>query len=99
MTLGQPESGFHDYIQRESALELARRSVPGALVYTLISLIMLVGTPIYGHYGAWSMLAAVALVMMGVARLVFALGFEQRYDRLGEKAVLQFNVLTALQSL
>jgi hypothetical protein len=33
------------YVDRVSALELARRSLLGAPVYTVISLIMLAGTP------------------------------------------------------
>jgi PAS domain S-box-containing protein len=99
MIRNHSDNEFQRFMQRESALELARRSLLGAPVYTLISLIMLIGTPIYGHYGAWSLLEAIALIMMGAVRILFARSFEQRYDRLGEKAVLQFNLLTALQSL
>lgn len=93
------ESDLNLYMQRESALELARRSLLGAPVYTLLSLIMLVGTPIYGSYGVWWIAEAIALVMMGAIRVTFASGFRLRYERLGEKAVFQFNALTAMQSL
>ena len=87
------------YIDKESALELARRSLLGAPVYTFISLIMLAGTPMAMKYGPWAISEFVLLIMLGVVRVWFALGFERRYDRVGEKAVYQFSILTALQSL
>jgi signal transduction histidine kinase/ActR/RegA family two-component response regulator len=87
------------YVDRVSALELARRSLLGAPVYTVISLIMLAGTPMLMDYGIWASLEAVLLIMLGGVRVWFALGFERRYDKIGERAVGQFSVLTALQSL
>ena len=87
------------YINKESALELARRSLLGAPVYTFISLIMLAGTPMLMDYGPWAIAEFVLLIMLGAVRIWFALGFERRYDLVGEKAVHQFNILTALQSL
>lgn len=87
------------YISKESALELARRSLLGAPVYTFISLIMLAGTPMVMDYGPWAIAEFVLLIMLGAVRIWFALGFERRYDLVGEKAVHQFNILTALQSL
>jgi len=87
------------YINRESALELARRSLLGAPVYTLISLIMLAGTPLAVNYGPWAIGEFALLMMLGAIRVWFALGFERRYDLVGEKAVSQFNILTALQML
>jgi PAS domain S-box-containing protein len=86
-------------MERVSALELARRSLLGAPVYAVISLIMLVGTPILMDYGWWAITEATVLIQMGVVRVWFALTFEQRYERIGERAVLQFSILTALQSL
>jgi len=99
MTRASRKTPLHSFMDRESALELARRSMLGAPVYSLISLIMLVGTPAYSNYGLWSLLEAFTLLLMGVVRVAFAWGFEGRYDRIGERAVLQFNILTALQSL
>jgi signal transduction histidine kinase/CheY-like chemotaxis protein len=87
------------YMDRASALELARRSLLGAPVYTFISLIMLAGTPMLMDYGPWAAAEAALLVMLGGIRVWFALGFERRYDTIGEKAVSQFSMLTALQSL
>jgi len=87
------------YIDRESAHELARRSLLGAPVYTVISLIMLAGTPMALDYGPWAIAEVVLLILLGAVRVWFALGFEQRYDQVGEQAVNQFSILTALQSL
>lgn len=87
------------YFERTSALELARRSLVGAPVYALISLIMLLGTPILRDYGWVVALEALLLIVLGVIRFLFAHGFARRYDRIGERAVTQFNALTALQSL
>jgi len=87
------------YIDRESALELARRSLLGAPVYTIISLIMLAGTPLAMDYGPWAISEFVLLLMLGAVRIWFAMGFERRYDLVGEKAVKQFSIMTALQSL
>ena len=87
------------YFNRASALELARRSLVGAPVYTVISILMLLGTPILAEYGWIAALEISLLVVLGVLRFRFACGFEHRYDRIGELAVLQFNILTALQSL
>ena len=42
---------LESYLERASALELASRSLVGAPVYTVISLIMLLGTPIFRDYG------------------------------------------------
>lgn len=87
------------YLERASALELARRSIVGAPVYAVISLIMLVGTPIFAEYGWVVAMEVLLLGALGVIRFCFARGFESRYDRIGEHAVVQFSVLTALQSL
>jgi signal transduction histidine kinase/ActR/RegA family two-component response regulator len=87
------------YLDRESALELARRSMLGAPVYTVVSLIMLAGTPMLMDYGIWSIAEALALILLGVVRVWFALHFEQRYEAIGERAIVHFNILTALQSL
>ena len=93
------EWGFPAYMEKQSALELARRSVLGAPVYVLISLIIFIGTPIFMEYGWWAVAEAGLLVLLGVVRVWFAITFKQRYEQLGERAVLQFNILTALQSL
>ncbi len=90
---------LQSFMDQASALELGRRSLLGAPVYVLISLIMLIGTPILMDYGWWAATEATLLILMGVVRVWFALGFEERYERIGEKAVIQFSVLTALQSL
>lgn len=90
---------LESYLGRASANELARRSLLGAPVYTIISLIMLTGTPLLIKYGWWSAVEALLLIMLGGVRIWFALGFKDRYDRIGEKAVLQFSILTVLQSL
>lgn len=87
------------YTDRASALELVRRSLLGAPVYTVISLIILAGTPMPTVYGRWAVVEAVALILLGAVRVWFALSFERRYDQIGERAVNQFNILTALQSL
>jgi len=87
------------YIDRESALELARRSLLGAPVYTIVSLIMLAGTPMLIDYGPWAIAEVVLLLGLGVVRVLFALRFERRYDKIGEQAITQFSILTALQSL
>jgi signal transduction histidine kinase/ActR/RegA family two-component response regulator len=88
-----------EYIKKESALELTRRSLVGAPVYTVISLIMLAGTPMALDYGSWAISEVILLILLGVIRFWFALSFERRYDQVGEKAVSQFSILTALQSL
>lgn len=90
---------LEEYMDRASALELARRSLMGAPVYTVISLIMLAGTPVLMDLGPWSVAEAILLLMLGVVRVWFALGFERRYDSIGERAVIQFSIMTALQSL
>ena len=90
---------LQSYTERESALELARRSLLGAPVFTVISLIMLVEAPIYYDNGLLAGLEVFLLVLIGLIRVKFALGFTQRYDRVGEKAVIQFSLLTAVQSL
>ena len=87
------------YMERASALELARRSLLGAPVYTVISLIILAGSPMFLDYGPWAVAEAALLIMLGAVRVWFALGFERRYDQVGERAVSQFSVLTSLQSL
>jgi len=90
---------LQSYMERESALELARRSLFGAPVITVISLIMLVEAPIYYESRLWAVIEVFLLILIGLLRVQFARGFTQRYDRIGEKAVIQFSVLTALQSL
>ncbi len=87
------------YLEKASALELARRSLLGAPVYTVISLIMLAGTPMLMDYGTWSIAEAILLTMLGGIRVWFAKGFESRYEQSGERAIIQFSILTALQSL
>ncbi len=87
------------YLAESSARELARRSLIGAPVYTVISLIVLVGTPLVMDYGWFSVVEALLLIMLGGVRVWFALGFDARYERIGEKAVVQLSILTALQSL
>jgi len=87
------------FLEKASAIELVRRSLLGAPVFVIISLIMLVGTPILMDYGKWAILEAVFLILLGVIRVWFALGFEKRYELFAEKAVIQFSILTALQSL
>ena len=87
------------YLKRTSAIELARRSLIGAPVLVVISLIMLVSTPILNDYGWWAAVEAGLLILLGVIRVRFAMGFERRYELIGEKAILQFSFLTALQSL
>ncbi|MCW8925491.1 MAG: response regulator [Xanthomonadales bacterium] len=95
----EPLPVLESYLNKASALELARRSLLGAPVYTMISLIMLAGTPMLMDYGWWSLGEAVLLVMLGGVRVWFALSFERRYAESGERAVIQFNILTAIQSL
>lgn len=103
--LQQTNSGLNQapdlesYLERASALELARRSMVGAPVYAVISLIMLAGTPIIEDYGWVVAIEVLLLIVLGIIRFWFARGFEPRYDRLGERAVIQFSILTALQSL
>ena len=87
------------YLEHTSAHELVRRSLLGAPVYVVISLIMLVSTPILLEYGWWAVAAAILLILLGVVRVWFALGFNRRYELIGERAIVQFSVLTALQSL
>ena len=94
-----PSQNLEDYLERESAIELARRSQLGAPVYTAISLIMLAGTPMLRDYGWWAGAEAILLFLLGSVRVWFARDFENRYDAVGERAVVEFSVLTALQSL
>lgn len=87
------------YLDKASATELARRSLIGAPVYSVISLIMVFGTP-FLRENAWLVISeAATLILLGFVRVLFALGFKERYERVGEKAVVQFSVLTAIQSL
>ena len=69
---------LESYLNKASAHELARRSLLGAPVYTVISLIMLVGTPMLMDYGWWSLGEIVLLIMLGGIRVRFALSFESR---------------------
>jgi signal transduction histidine kinase len=87
------------YMDRASALELARRSLLGAPVYTVISLIMLAGTPMLMDYGRWAVVEGALLILLGCVRVWFALNFVHRYDHVGERAVIEFSILTAIQSL
>ncbi|MFT5138879.1 MAG: signal transduction histidine kinase [Lysobacterales bacterium] len=99
-TESSPIPALESFLEKASGLELARRSLVGAPVYTVISLIMLVGTPILRSFGwQWAVVEASLLIMLGGIRVWYALGFERRYEHIGEKAVLQFSILTALQSL
>lgn len=98
-TDGEHFTDLESYLERASAIELANRSLISAPVYAVISLIMLFGTPVLMNYGWWAVAEAALLVTFAVVRIVFALGFESLYERIGEKAVLQFSILTALQSL
>ena len=87
------------YLDKASATELARRSLIGAPVYSVISLIMVFGTP-FLRENAWLVISeAATLILLGFVRVLFALGFKERYERVGEKAVVQFSILTAIQSL
>ena len=97
MTSTSPD--FESYLDRASALELARRSLVGAPVFAVISLIILLGTPILEDFSSWVTAEALLLASLGGIRVWFAMSFAERYDRLGEKAVIQFSILTALQSL
>ncbi len=92
-------SDFETYLDQASALELARRSLLGAPVYAVVSLIVLLSTPIVADYFWWAAMEASLLVLLGGIRIWFALGFEHRYERVGERAVFEFSILTALQSL
>jgi signal transduction histidine kinase len=87
------------YMDRTSALELARRSLLGAPVYTVISLIMLAGTPMLMDYGRLAAVEGALLILLGCVRVWFALNFERRYDQVDERAVIEFSILTAIQSL
>lgn len=87
------------YLEKTSAMELARRSLFGAPVYTVISLIMLMGTPMLMDYGWWSLAEIILLVLLGVVRVSFALHFANHYENVGERAVVEYSILTALQSL
>jgi signal transduction histidine kinase/ActR/RegA family two-component response regulator len=68
-------------------------------VYTVISLIMLVGTPMLMDYGWWSLAEIILLLMLGGIRVWYAMHFPAHYEEGGERAILQFSILTALQSL
>ncbi len=92
-------AGLQEFLDRASAMELAKRSLVGAPVYTVISLIMVFGTPFLREFGWIVGVETIALILLGVVRLLFARGFEERYDKIGEKAVIQFSILTAIQSL
>jgi signal transduction histidine kinase/ActR/RegA family two-component response regulator len=92
-------AGLQEFLDRASAMELAKRSLVGAPVYTIISLIMVFGTPFLREFGWIVGVETIALVMLGIVRLLFAHGFEARYDKIGEKAIVQFSILTAIQSL
>lgn len=87
------------FLARSSAIELAQRSRMGAPVFTVISLIMLVGTPISKDFGWLVFLEAATLIFLGVIRVWFARRFDALYDRIGERAVVHFSFLAALQSL
>jgi len=50
-------------------------------------------------YGRWAIAEALLLIMLGGIRVWFALKFERRYEQVGERAVVEFSILTALQSL
>jgi PAS domain S-box-containing protein len=93
----QPD--FEAHLEQATALELARRSMLGAPVYTVMSLIMLVGTPMLMDYGWWAAIEGALLIFLGGIRVWFARNFKCRYERLGERAIIQFSILTALQSL
>ncbi len=73
---------FEAYIEQASALELARRSLLGAPVYTVISLIMLVGTPMLMSYGWWAAAEAGLLIFLGGIRvpIITRLRSEERDD-------------------
>jgi len=90
---------FTEYSSRQSALELARRSILGAPVYTIISIIMLVSSPLLMEFGVWVYVEMAALIALGAIRVLFAVTFPKHYDAVGEKAVVEFSIMTALQSL
>ena len=65
------EWGFSAYMAKETALELARRSMLGAPVYALISLIIFIGTPVFLEYGWWAVAEALLLLSLGAVRVWF----------------------------
>lgn len=61
------------YMDRATALELARRSLLGAPVYTFVSLIMLAGTPMLVDYGPWAATEAVLLIFLACVLAPFGI--------------------------
>ncbi len=83
---------------RTSAMELARRSLKGNFVYPILGLIAVTGTHVAGDHAAACGAGVALLALLGGLRFFHARGFEARYDRIGERAVREFLVLTALLS-
>jgi len=65
------------FLEKASAVELARRSLLGASVFVVISLIMLMRTPVLLEFGWWNIAEAPFLIVLGAVRVWFALGFEK----------------------
>jgi len=84
---------------RLSAMELARRSSKGVAVYPVLAILEIASGRI--HVDAWqlSVAAVVFLTLAGLLRFLHAAAFANRFERLGERAVTEFTLLTMTQSL
>ena len=83
--------------QRMSALELGKRSIHGPFVYVVGALVTILGSSIRSDYPFLAMLVVASLSLLAVARVLYARGFESRYDRVGERAVRDFTILLVIQ--
>lgn len=84
---------------RTSALELAKRSTKGVAVYPILALIEAWSGRIVDDHWSLTIGAIAFLAIAGAMRFSYAMDFEGRYKRVGEKAVFEFTVLTLAQSL
>ncbi len=86
-------------LARASALDLAASPAKSAWFYPVVALVVFSSTRIQSDFTALGWSAIVLLAMEGGLRVRFGRSFEDRYDRLGERAVWELSALIALQTL
>lgn len=87
------------YYIRNSAFELARRSMLGMSAYMVMAVFVVFGTPVISDIPVQIAVLTISLAIITLVRNRFATEFENRYERIGEVAVQQIGFLMVAQGL